>query len=64
MSRRSSKDLTSKYGLSLIMVSLNVSKLDRLLKQHGLPSVATSRFETTRTAPQTGTYFSWLLLYK
>ncbi len=57
----SSKDLSSQFGISMIVASLNLGKLDRVLKEHNLAPLVANRFETTRTAPTTGTYFTWLL---
>ena len=54
------RDLMSKYGINSIKVSLSITKLDRALKENQLKSLVANRFETTRTAPQTGTYLSWL----
>ena len=55
------RDLMEKYGINSIKVSLSINKLERTLKENQLKSLVANRFETTRTAPQTGTYLTWVL---
>lgn len=54
------KDLEIMTGCSSVRISLTLNKLKILIQKNNLELLVSQKFETSRTAPVTGTYYTWL----
>ena len=53
-------DLAQQAGISRTRVMIEIQKFNRQLEAAQLPTLILSKFETTRTAPVSGSYLHWL----
>ena len=54
------KSVHEALNTSMVRISLGLHKLGQDLQQAGLPQLVQSKFETTRTAPVSGSYLIWV----